>query len=101
MNASENSAIFSKTPVAELNGTDATAEYLFGLDSASSPNPVGEGFYIGKLGYGNTVQFNAGTGGGIYFSSARAQNASYVYGYWFLSGIQKAPTGTSASERSL
>jgi hypothetical protein len=113
MHANLNSAIFansakesveevsetsSNTPLPELNGTAATAEYLFGSDSASSANTQGENFYLGKLGYGSTVQFNAGTGSGIYFSSARAQNASYVYGYWFLSGIQKAPTGTSASD---
>jgi hypothetical protein len=89
----------SNTQLPELNGTDATAEYLFGSDSASSvPNPQGEDIYLGKLGYGSTVQFDASTGSGIYFSSVRAQNASYVYGYWFLSGIQKAPTGTSASD---
>jgi hypothetical protein len=104
MHAAQNSAIFSKTPSAEMTetetetGTDATTGYLFGSDSASSANPEGEDFYLGKLGYGSTVQFDESTGSGIYFSSARAQNASYVYGYWFLSGIQMAPVGMSASE---
>jgi hypothetical protein len=116
INASENSAIFSETPsaesnetsedpaylsnpsAAELNETDATAEYFFGSDSATSANPEGGDFYIGKLGYGNTVQFDANTGGGIYFSSARAQDASYVYGYWFLSGMQTAPAGIAATD---
>ena len=98
MHADENSAIFYQNPLEELNGTDAIAEYAFGSDSASSANPEGEDFYLGKLGYGSTVQFDTSTGSGIYFSSERAQNASYVYGYWFLSGIQKAPTGTSASD---
>ncbi|WP_342042675.1 hypothetical protein [Bacillus sp. OTU2372] len=104
MHAAQNSAIFSKTPSTEMTETetktetDATTGYLFGSDSASSANPEGEDFYLGKLGYGSTVQFDASTGSGIYFSSARAQNASYVYGYWFLSGIQMAPIGMSASE---
>ncbi|MGG3468782.1 hypothetical protein ABES02_15035 [Neobacillus pocheonensis] len=98
IHASTNSAIFSKTQSSESTETDATVAYLFGSDSASSANPKGEDFYLGKLGYGNTVQFDANTGSGIYFSSARAQTASYVYGYWFLSGIQKAPAGTSASD---
>ncbi|MEH7333080.1 hypothetical protein V7161_10610 [Neobacillus drentensis] len=98
MHAAPNSAIFSKTPSADSSGTDAVQGYLFGSDSASAANPAGEDFYLGKLGYGNTVQFDTGTGSGIYFSSARAQNASYVYGYWFLSGMQQAPAGTSASE---
>ncbi len=116
INASENSAIFSETPLAEsnetsenpadlsnpsaaeLDETDATAEYFFGSDSATLANPEGEDFYIGKLGYGNTVQFDASTGGAIYFSSARAQDASYVYGYWFLSGMQTATEGISASD---
>lgn len=98
LHASPNSAIFSRAQSTESNGTDATTGYLFGSDSASSANPKGEDFYLGKLGYGNTVQFDANTGSGIYFSNARAQNASYVYGYWFLSGIQNAPTGTSASD---
>ncbi|MDR7002884.1 GH25 family lysozyme [Neobacillus niacini] len=97
-NAARNSAIFTQKTLEESNGTEATAEYIFGSDSASSPNPKGEDLYLGKLGYGSTVQFAASTGSGIYFSSARAQNASYVYGYWFLTGIQKAPTGTSASD---
>ncbi|TWE01192.1 hypothetical protein FB550_106249 [Neobacillus bataviensis] len=104
MHAAPNSAIFSKTPSVEMTetetetGTDAATGYLFGADSASSANPEGEDFYLGKLGYGGTVQFDESTGSGIYFSSARAQNASYVYGYWFLSGIQMAPVGMSASE---
>ncbi|MFD0826284.1 hypothetical protein ACT8ZR_11515 [Neobacillus sp. M.A.Huq-85] len=98
MHAAPNSAIFAKKTTAESNGTEATLEYLFGSDSASSANPEGEDFYLGKLGYGSTMQFDASTGNGIYFSRARAKNASYVYGYWFLSGIQKAPTGTSASD---
>ncbi|WP_223588998.1 hypothetical protein [Neobacillus bataviensis] len=98
MHAAPNSAIFSKAPSADSNGTEAVQGYLFGSDSASSANPEGEDFYLGKLGYGSTVQFDASTGSGIYFSSARAQNASYVYGYWFLSGMQKAPIGTSVSE---
>ncbi|MDF2791637.1 MAG: cell wall-binding protein [Neobacillus sp.] len=115
-NASENSAIFSETPVAEynetsenpndpsnpsvaeLNETDATEEYFFGSDSATLANSEGEDFYIGKLGYGNKVQFDASTGGAIYFSSARAQDATYVYGYWFLSGMQTAPSEMSASD---
>ncbi|PLS04287.1 hypothetical protein [Neobacillus cucumis] len=97
--ANQNSAIFSNEPLAELNQTDAITEYAFGSDSASSlPNTQGEDFYLGKLGYGDTVQFDPSTGSGIYFSSARAQNASYVYGYWFLSGMQTAPLGTSPSE---
>ncbi|WP_462411451.1 glycoside hydrolase family 25 domain-containing protein [Neobacillus sp. Marseille-QA0830] len=104
MHASENSAIFSQSPPAaqtspaESTETDVTASYLFGSDSASSANPEGEDFYIGKLGYGNRVQFDQNTGGAIYFSSERAQNASNVYGYWFLSGIQYAPAGTSPSD---
>ncbi|MCM3728668.1 hypothetical protein M3226_23765 [Neobacillus cucumis] len=102
MHAAPNSAIFSKTPSVEMTepetDADATTGYLFGADSASSANPEGEDFYLGKLGYGSTVQFDESTGSAIYFSSARAQNASYVYGYWFLSGIQMAPIGMSASE---
>lgn len=114
MHAAPNSAIFSKTPSVEMTETetetetgtetgtetetDAATGYLFGADSASSANPEGEDFYLGKLGYGSTVQFDESTGSGIYFSSARAQNASYVYSYWFLSGIQMAPVGMSASE---
>jgi hypothetical protein len=98
MHAALNSAVFFKTPLAELNGIDATAGYVFGSDSSSSPNPKGEDFYLGKLGYGNTVQFDASTGSEEYFSIARAQNARYVFGYWFLSGIQNAPRGTSASD---
>ncbi|MGI8385679.1 hypothetical protein [Robertmurraya sp. P23] len=97
-NASLNSVIFSETTSTELNTTDAATEYLFGSDSATSANTNGEDFYLGKLGYGNTVQFDVSSGSGIYFSSERAQNATYVYGYWFLTGIQKAPTGTSPSE---
>jgi hypothetical protein len=96
--ANQKSAIFSNNQSEELNGTDATAEYVFGSDSASSSNPNGEDFYLGKLGYGSTVQFDSSTGSGIYFSSARAEDASYVYGYWFLSGMQMAPIGTSASD---
>ena len=42
--------------------------------------------------------FDAGTGSGKYFSSERAENTSYVYGYWFLSGIQMAPIGMSPSD---
>ncbi|MED1471986.1 GH25 family lysozyme [Bacillus salipaludis] len=96
--AASNSAIFAQKTLTESNGTEAVAEYVFGSDSASSANPKGEELYLGKLGYGSKVQFDESTGSGIYFSSARAQKASYVYGYWFLTGIQKAPTGTSASE---
>lgn len=98
MHANEKSAIFSNDSSEELKETEPTAEYVFGSDSASSSNPNGEDFYLGKLGYGSTVQFDPSTGSGIYFSSARAENASYVYGYWFLSGMQMAPTGTSASD---
>ncbi|MFC4803001.1 hypothetical protein ACFPA1_27150 [Neobacillus sp. GCM10023253] len=101
MHASENSAIYQTTSESQLEESTTTAEtagYLFGSDSASSANPAGEDFYIGKLGYGSTVQFDANTGGAIYFSSARAQSASYVYGYWFLSGMQTAPEGISASD---
>ncbi|TDK64173.1 hypothetical protein E2K98_04745 [Bacillus salipaludis] len=96
--AASNSAIFAKKTLAESNGTEAAAKYVFGSDSASSANPKGEELYLGKLGYGSKVPFDASAGSGIYFSSARAQKASYVYGYWFLTGIQKAPSRTSASE---
>ncbi|WP_175987366.1 hypothetical protein [Bacillus sp. Marseille-Q1617] len=89
-NANENAAIFSHTEVLE--------EYLFGSDSATSANPEGTDFYIGKLGYGSLDQFEESTGSGIYFSSDRAEEASYVYGYWFLSGMQIAPDGVSPTE---
>ncbi|MGR3762979.1 hypothetical protein [Rossellomorea sp. NS-SX7] len=88
--ANENSAIFLHTEVLE--------DYLFGSDSATSANPEGQDFYIGKLGYGSLDQFDENAGSGIYFSSDRAEEASYVYGYWFLSGMQIAPDGMSPTE---
>jgi hypothetical protein len=88
--ANEHSAIFSHTEVLE--------DYLFGSDSATSANPEGQDFYIGKLGYGSLDQFDENTGSGIYFSSDRAEEASYVYGYWFLSGMQIAPEGLSPTQ---
>ena len=81
--------------ISESNEADAVTDYVFGSDSASTANPEGEDFYIGKLGYGSKVQFDTSTGGGIYFSSARAEEATYLYGYWFLSGMQIAPEGIS------
>ncbi|KSU63169.1 hypothetical protein AS034_02630 [[Bacillus] enclensis] len=89
-NANENAAIISHTEVLQ--------DYLFGSDSATSANPEGQDFYIGKLGYGSLDQFDESTGSGIFFSSDRAEEASYVYGYWFLSGIQVAPEGMSPTE---
>ena len=32
-----------------------------------------------------------------YFNKTGASQASYIYSYWFLSGMKKAPAGTSAS----
>ena len=98
MHANQKSAIFANESTTELNEPDAITGYVFGSDSASLPNTNGEDFYLGKLGYGSTAQFDSSTGSGIYFSSARAENASNIYGYWFLSGIQMAPIGTSASD---
>ncbi|WP_264741180.1 hypothetical protein [Cytobacillus firmus] len=95
MRAAKNSAIFSNDQVEYSDEPDVMTEYAFGSDSATSANPEGEDFYIGKLGYGSKVQFDASTGGGIYFSSVRAEDASYLYGYWFLSGMQMAPEGIS------
>lgn len=97
LHAALNSAVFSKTLAAELNNSTADTGYTFGSDSSTSTNPNGEDLYLGELGSGNIVRFDASTGGGSYFSSAGAHNANYVYGYWFLAGMQKAPTGTSAS----
>jgi hypothetical protein len=110
--ANTNSAILSAAPtegsheqteepgdevdvVTESNESDAVTDYAYGSDSASTANPEGQDFYIGKLGYGSKVQFDTTTGGGIYFSSDRADEATYLYGYWFLSGMQIAPDGIS------
>ena len=112
--ANTNSAILSPAPtegsgeqteepgedsevVTDSNESDS-AEYTYGSDSASTANPEGQDFYIGKLGYGSKVQFDTTTGGGIYFSSDRAEEATYLYGYWFLSGMQTAPDGISPIE---
>ncbi|PFA62834.1 hypothetical protein CN378_17475 [Bacillus sp. AFS015802] len=84
--------------VTESNEAEAEADYVYGSDSASTANPEGQDFYIGKLGYGSKVQFDTTTGGGIYFSSDRAEEATYLYGYWFLSGMQIAPDGISPIE---
>ena len=97
--AAANSAIFSNSPSEEKTEPEVQTEYYYGTDSATSiPNPAGNDFYLGKLGYGSVVQFDAGTGSGKFFSSARAEEAAYVYGYWFLTGMQQAPAGISASE---
>lgn len=101
LHAAPNSAVFTNSPTEEKaeTETDVQAEYYFGTDSATAiPNPSGDDFYLGKLGYGSVVQFDASTGSGKFFSSARAVNAEYVYGYWFLTGMQQAPEGISASE---
>ncbi|WP_079506929.1 hypothetical protein [Mesobacillus jeotgali] len=99
MHAAENSAIFANSPTEEEKETEVQTEYYYGTDSATAiPNPSGDDFYLGKLGYGSVVQFDASTGSGKFFSSARAEDATYVYGYWFLTGIQQAPAGISASE---
>ncbi|CAM3919192.1 hypothetical protein [Mesobacillus thioparans] len=97
--AAANSAIFANSPTEEKTETEVQTEYYYGTDSATSiPNPAGNDFYLGKLGYGSVVQFDAGTGSGKFFSSTKAENATYVYGYWFLTGMQQAPAGISASE---
>jgi hypothetical protein len=112
--ANENSAVLSSSPtegsneqteepgeepeVTESNEADTATDYVYGSDSASTANPEGQDFYIGKLGYGSKVQFDTTTGGGIYFSSDRAEEATYLYGYWFLSGMQIAPDGISPIE---
>lgn len=110
VHANENSAVLANESTEESNEstqstvstepteTDGTADYTFGSDSATTANPEGNDFYIGKLGYGSKVQFDTSTGGGIYFSSERAEEATYVYGYWFLSGMQIAPEGMSPIE---
>lgn len=102
--ANENSAVLSSAPteesevVIESNEAEAAADYAYGSDSASTANPEGQDFYIGKLGYGSKVQFDTTTGGGIFFNSDRAEEATYLYGYWFLSGMQIAPDGISPIE---
>lgn len=97
--ASQNSAIFANSPSEEKTETEVQTEYYFGTDSATAiPNPAGDDFYLGKLGYGSVVQFDASTGSGKFFSSARAVDAAYVYGYWFLTGMQQAPAGITSSE---
>ncbi|MCA1060202.1 hypothetical protein LCL96_14785 [Rossellomorea aquimaris] len=113
--ANENSAVLSSAPteetpeqpevpgeesevVTESNEAEAAADYAYGADSASTANPEGQDFYIGKLGYGSKVQFDMTTGGGIFFNSDRAEEATYLYGYWFLSGMQIAPDGISPIE---
>jgi hypothetical protein len=99
LHAASNSAVFANSPSEEKTEAEVLKEYYFGTDSATSiPNPAGNDFYLGKLGYGSVVQFDAGTGSGKFFSSARAEEAAYVYGYWFLTGMQQSPAGTSASE---
>ena len=99
LHAAANTAIFANSSSEEKTETDVQAEYYFGTDSATAiPNSAGDDFYLGKLGYGSVVQFDSSTGSGKFFSSARAVDATYVYGYWFLTGMQQAPAGISASE---
>jgi hypothetical protein len=100
LHAAANSAVFANSPSEEeKTENEVLTEYYFGTDSATSiPNPAGDDFYLGKLGYGSVVQFDASTGSGKFFSSARAVEATYVYGYWFLTGMQQAPAGITASE---
>lgn len=99
LHAATNSAVFANSPSEEKTETDVQTEYYFGTDSGTAiPNPAGDDFYLGKLGYGSVVQFDASTGSGKFFSSARAVEATYVYGYWFLTGMHQAPAGITASE---
>ncbi|MDR3539574.1 MAG: cell wall-binding repeat-containing protein [Desulfosporosinus sp.] len=81
--------------------TNNQADMKYGEDSGTSSNDYGNSFYIGQLGYGTLEHFDAPTGGddagGAFFNSVGATNATWVYGYWLLSGLSMAPSGTSAA----
>jgi putative cell wall-binding protein len=81
--------------------TNNQSQAYFGEDSGTSSNAFENDFYIGQLGYGTHVHFDASTGGddagGNYFNSEGAANATVVYGYWLLSGMSRAPKGTTAA----
>lgn len=97
-NANANLTVPSSSAI--LNQTSSTGMY-YGEDSGTSSNIYGNNFYIGQLGYGLHEHFDPATGGddkgGNYFNSTGASNSTQVYGYWLLSGLSMAPTGTSAA----
>ncbi|WP_407313148.1 cell wall-binding repeat-containing protein [Desulfosporosinus sp. SB140] len=72
----------------------------YGEDSGTSSNPYKNDFYIGQLGYGLHQHYNAGgdDANGAYFNKTGATDATWVYGYWLISGLSMAPKGTSAAQ---
>jgi putative cell wall-binding protein len=99
-NANANITVPSSSSIANQTINNQAA-MDFGVDSGTSSNNYGDNFYIGQLGYGTLEHFNAATGGddagGNFFNSAGATKATWVYGYWLLSGLSMAPAGTSAT----
>lgn len=70
----------------------------YGADSGTTSSPYGLDFYIGQMGYGTIQSFDKSTGGdSSYFLKAGASAATYLYGYWLLSGMSGAPSGTTAT----
>ncbi|SPF49028.1 Cell wall-binding protein [Candidatus Desulfosporosinus infrequens] len=100
-NAKANIVVPSSSSITNqtTNNQVATA---YGEDSGTTSNDYGDDFYIGQLGYGTLEHFDAATGGddagGNFFNSVGATNATWVYGYWLLSGLSVAPAGTSATD---
>ncbi|KLU63525.1 hypothetical protein CEB3_c01020 [Peptococcaceae bacterium CEB3] len=86
----------------EFERCPCAPSYFYGEDSGTSSSPYGDNFYIGQLGYGTHEHFDASTGGddenGEFFNKTGASNATWVYGYWLLSGMSSAPAGSSATD---
>ncbi|KLU59180.1 N-acetylmuramoyl-L-alanine amidase LytC precursor [Peptococcaceae bacterium CEB3] len=73
----------------------------YGSDSGTGSSPFTPDFYIGQLGYGTHEHFDPSSGGddhsGSYFNGSGAAKATWIYGYWLVSGLSAAPKGITAA----
>ncbi|MDQ7093775.1 cell wall-binding repeat-containing protein [Desulfosporosinus sp. PR] len=95
-------AVGALSTAPDLKNSDQAGQSAgyYGEDSGTSSNPYKNDFYIGQLGYGLHQHYNAGgdDANGAYFNKTGASDATWVYGYWLISGLSMAPTGTSAAQ---